>query len=59
MITDTQAKELIKKFFIILDTVEESDSGTVFRPTQISSCRTMDVIALETILKDLKEWSKE
>jgi hypothetical protein len=47
--------ELIKEFFKILDTVEESDSGTEFHPVFISSCRILFTKRIEEILKELKE----
>jgi hypothetical protein len=47
------ARELIR----LLDIEEESDSGTVFRPNKISSCRVMDGMKMNQCLKKLKELS--
>ncbi len=44
----------LKRFFEILDTVEESDNGNLFHPVHISCCRVMTGIELEGILKRLK-----
>lgn len=49
-------KEDIKRFFEILDRKEESDSGNVFSPVYISSCRVMLTEELEEIFKRMKEY---
>ena len=46
--------EILKQFFQILDTVEESDEGRLFHPTQIHSCRALDARKLENILMEFK-----
>lgn len=45
---------LIKEFIRFLDAEEESDSGRVFRPTHISSCRVMDGWQIGQILTRLR-----
>ena len=47
------ARELIR----LLDIEEESDSGTIFRPNKVSSCRIMDGMKINQCLKKLKELS--
>jgi hypothetical protein len=47
-------KQLVKEFFYYLDMTEESDSGRVFHPTIITSCRVHDQQAINKILKQLK-----
>ena len=46
---------LIKEFLSILDKQEESDSGRLFHPNQISSVRIMDGTRIGEILTELKE----
>ena len=48
-------KQLVKELFYYLDMTEESDSGRVFHPTIITSCRVHDQQALNEILKQLKQ----
>lgn len=55
MENDSELKQLVKKFFYYLDIVEESDSGRVFKPNQISSCRVMDSKNMGEILARMKE----
>lgn len=50
--------ELLKKLFYYLDMTEESDSGRVFHPTIITSCRVMYQDKINDILKQLKEYTK-
>lgn len=47
--------ELQKSFFKILETVEESDDGSVFYPTRIYSCRDTDMRHLNNIFRSMKE----
>ena len=56
-ITDTNAelKTLTKRFFQILDTKEESDSGKTFSPVFISCCRALLSEELKKILPRMKE----
>jgi len=42
-------------FFHILDITEESDSGREFRPTRITSCRSLDASKLELVLERAKK----
>ncbi len=51
--------ELLDKFFYYLDLTEESDSGTLFHPTMITSCRAMDGVNVNKILNRLKELTTE
>lgn len=44
-------KEAVKEFLFLLNKQEESESGRLFKPNQISSCRVMDGERLETLLK--------
>ena len=58
-VTEDDAKAKIRRFFQILDIKEESDSGRVFSPVYISSCRVLLTEEMNGILKDLKEYSRE
>ena len=55
--TDEEAKAGVKRLFEILETKEESDSGRVFHPTTISSCRVMVTNELRDLLPSLKDWA--
>jgi hypothetical protein len=60
--TETQNQELktlAKRFFEILDTKEESDSGKEFSPVKISCCRTFLGEELNKILPRMKELSND
>ncbi len=46
---------LWNQFFFLLDILEESDSGTEFRPNRISSCRALDSERMEKILAEAKQ----
>lgn len=48
-------KELVREFFDILNTIEDTDSGTEFYPVQISSCRVLLSKRINEIFKELKE----
>ena len=52
-----EIQSLLVEFFRILDTTEESESGTLFNPTVISSCRVQDCEKLNEILTKLKGYS--
>ena len=54
-----EINKLVKEFLDILDTVEESDSGRVFHPIKINSCRCMVTKRIDEILVRLKEIVKE
>ena len=51
-------EDAIREFFKILDSKEESDSGRVFSPVYISSCRVWESKKLETIIKRMREYIK-
>jgi hypothetical protein len=55
MTNEEKLQNLVKEFFLILDTVEESDSGKEFHPVYISSCRVMTTKRLNEIFKEMKE----
>jgi len=46
---------LWKEFIALLETTEESDSGRIFRPNYIGSCRTLDADRMNQIIKEAKE----
>jgi hypothetical protein len=48
-------KDLVKQFISILDITEESDSGRSFHPTQITSCRTMDLQKIGDLIEDMRK----
>lgn len=52
-------KQHLRRFFEILDRTEESDSGNMFNPVFISSCRAMLTVELGGILSHLKQFSKD
>jgi len=54
-----ELKKAVREFFKILDTVEESMSGTEFHPTYISSCRVMHTEKLSKILPKMRKLSNE
>lgn len=56
---DAELKLLTKRFFQILDSKEESDSGREFSPVSISCCRVLLGIELNEILKRMKELTNE
>ena len=49
----------VKALFDLLDRTEESDSGRVFRPVQISCCREQVRLELESVLLQLKNIMKD
>lgn len=49
-----ELKNAVKEFFEVLDTEEESDSGTIFHPVHISSVRIHLTMRLEKILSIMK-----
>lgn len=49
----------VEEFFSILDTKEESDSGRVFNPVYISSCRVWETKKLDLLMKKMREMSKD
>jgi len=54
-----ELKDLVKEFFSILDEEEESDSGRVFHPVYISSCRVMKTKRLGELFTEMKKLIKE
>ncbi len=52
-------KPLVKELFKLLDSVEETDNGTTFRPTTINTCRVMHTIKLKEILPKIRKLIKE
>jgi hypothetical protein len=48
-------EDCVKSLFKILDSREESDSGRVFNPTYISSCRVLHSKQLEILLPKMRE----
>ena len=51
---DMSPMKLLKEFFTYLDYEEESDSGRVFRPITISSCRVMMSEPLNEVINRLR-----
>lgn len=47
----------LKRLFELLDSKEESDSGHIFSPTCIHSCRTMHIEELSKILPRLRSYA--
>lgn len=45
---------ILRSLFELLDRIEESDEGRVFRPVQIYCCRELDCLKLEGVLAQLK-----
>jgi hypothetical protein len=45
---------LWKEFIDLLEITEESDSGNLFRPNTISSCRAVDGERMNQIIKEAK-----
>lgn len=45
---------LWKEFIDLLEITEESDSGNLFRPNAISSCRAVDGERMNQIIKEAK-----
>src|ERR1035437_6620735 len=48
-------EELVKEFISYLDYQEESDSGRVFNPITIGSCRVLMSKPLDMVLEKLRE----
>lgn len=55
--TEASLHTCVKRFLEILDNKEESESGTIFYPTRISSCRILHNMELEDILKRMREYA--
>ena len=56
IIQNDEIKSIIKEFFEILETREESDSGKEFNPMYISSCQIMKTKRINEIFEKLKDW---
>jgi hypothetical protein len=52
---DTKIYDLVREFFTILERQESTDSGRMFHPTTISSCRIMEQAKLMKVLEGLKD----
>lgn len=52
---DDSLESLVYQLLEIFETVEESDSGRVFHPTTINSCRSMTIVKLNKLTKRLAE----
>jgi hypothetical protein len=52
-------KEDLKKFFEMLDYTEESDSGRIFHPINISCVRALMVKPLDEVLGRLRKHAYE
>jgi hypothetical protein len=48
-------RDAVRELIRLLEIEEESDSGSVFRPNKISSCRVMDGAQINQCLTKLKE----
>ena len=48
-------EEAVEEFLSILSIKEESDSGKVFKPNRISSCRVMDSSRMQELLEVMEE----
>jgi hypothetical protein len=51
--------DLTKQFIAILDITEESDSGRLFHPTNITSCRAGDLQKIGELFEALRRASSE
>jgi len=51
---DTKIYDLVREFFTILERQESTDSGRMFYPTTISSCRIMEQAKLIKVLEGMK-----
>jgi hypothetical protein len=52
-------RDNVRELIRLLEIEEESDSGSVFRPNHISSCRVMDGMQMNQCLKALKELAQK
>ena len=50
--------DLVKQFVGILDITEESDSGRLFHPTNITSCRAGDLQKIGELVEALRRASR-
>ena len=55
---DATLEEVVKDFFNnYLNVVEESDSGHMFSPTYVSSCRALEIGPLGEVLDNMRKLS--
>lgn len=52
---ELSSDELIQEFLSYLDYTEESDSGRVFHPIQISSVRVLMSPCIEMLIKEMRK----
>ena len=52
-----ELKDTVKEFLRYLEMTEESDSGKVFHPVYISSCRVLVTERVNNLLNKMKELS--
>ena len=50
--------DLVKQFIYIIDITEESDSGRLFHPTNITSCRAGDLQKIGELVEALRRASR-
>jgi|WetSurMetagenome_2_1015567.scaffolds.fasta_scaffold1779671_2 hypothetical protein len=46
--------DAVVNLFKLLDATEENESGNIFHPTQISTCRAMEIEKLQFILDEMR-----
>ena len=56
---NSRLAQLVREFFDILETEEESSSGRRFQPTTITSCRVLHTRRLGEILPEMKSLAEE
>lgn len=54
---EDEIREVLREFFRYLDYTEESDSGRIFRPIQITSCRALMTPKLNVVLDKMKAYA--
>lgn len=54
-----EIKQTLKEFFRLLDMKEESESGKVFSPIQITSYRAMLTPKLSKLLEDMRVFAND
>ena len=45
---------VVREFIRLLDIEEESDSGRIFHPNHIASCRVIDAAKMDQLLREMK-----
>ena len=51
---DASLEDVVREFLKVLNRQEESDSGTMFRPNHITSCRINDMTRLAYLLDEMQ-----